>query len=801
MLGTHETGLSHSSAPAGPAPEPSGELKQPVKSVPLEVAPGSGTNPLATMRLVLKNSDVGKIIGPKGKTVEGYKKQSSANIRVSTYTPSMPRIATVTGSVDSVVKATMLICRAVAAPEADGKQQAAGDAASEDAPRVALATGPSGRNGEMSVVMVVPFPHIGRVIGKKGQRINQLREDTKTSVRVVQNNVSVTGQVESVERAVRSLTVLLHDVSKRNPVSGPFMFPFDRQPPRAAGARRGGSTTAPPALILSGQGPAALQFRVNNTPNSMQIVVPSASAGVVIGRGGATIQRLKTESGASISISAYIKGAKNRIATLSGSTEAMAKAIMLIAECMASEAAPDAAVDPATGQATAKLSADDQALSIVLLVPPNELGAIIGKRGVRVSELRRETGARINIADEGCVTVSGSSASVAAATTRITTLINDARSTGSAAASNNAGAPKSDPSEPAAKRSASGAGSRERAEASRKRDASAGRASRKPSALGAAASSSKAPGKAKGGKGGDTQKSRFPVSVSADPAFAGGRLMFESMIGRPALSASPPRRHFPGVLMPGGKHPKSMPADGTAGNPHAAMFGLGAAAVFPPSPGYGPSGGAPMFTHPTHAMENHLVHPSLAGQPAQQGRQAHMLMLGNQWAPQMPPLSQTQARGPHRNGMPAPPDGREVAAGRKGQQVPTFNSPFPPVQGTIAQPGLGQPPFYAGTQPSIQWYPAQQQPPPGRFPYPAPEQWQGVSATAAQPATAAAAATVSTGGAAKPRQSQQSRTAASASGKPQQPRAAAGAAGAATTSATTNSGGGEPLRGKYLWPS
>ena len=45
----------------------------------------------AVMHLILQSSDVGKIIGPKGATVEGFKQKSGASISFSDYQPAVPR--------------------------------------------------------------------------------------------------------------------------------------------------------------------------------------------------------------------------------------------------------------------------------------------------------------------------------------------------------------------------------------------------------------------------------------------------------------------------------------------------------------------------------------------------------------------------------------------------------------------------------------------------------------------------------------------------------------------------------------
>eukprot|EP00466_Bigelowiella_natans_P001491 jgi/Bigna1/139899/aug1.53_g14607 len=349
------------------------------------------------MRLILQSADVGKIIGPKGETIERFKQKTGSNISFSTYQPSMPRVAKIAGPINGVVHAIMLISDKIAsddAKESGGREENKKKEEEEEEDEE------DGKK-HLSAVLVVPFPHVGRIIGKRGQRIKKLREDTGTTISIVANNVTLTGEYKRLESAVMKLTGLLQEVSKRNPVS--YAFPFENS------AQQGGSQG-----VLANQ--AALQYHmVQLAPDTMQVLIPSSSAGVVIGRGGSTIQRLKTESGASISLSNYVKGAENRVATISGTAAAMAKAILALA------------VQIATDGGSLSENNAKEALSIVLLVPPQELGAIIGKKGARITELRNSTGASINVADEGSVTIQGNTAATSEAITKIAFLLYETR--------------------------------------------------------------------------------------------------------------------------------------------------------------------------------------------------------------------------------------------------------------------------------------------------------------------------------------------------------------------------------------
>jgi len=107
------------------------------------------------------------------------------------------------------------------------------------------------------------------------------------------------------------------------------------------------------------------------------LLVASNDIGRVIGKGGETIKGIKSESGAAIHTSKLIQNVGVRTAKVVGTTEQVSSAIKLVISAISEE-------HP----------------SITILAEHRSLGAVIGKQGVNIRQLREETGAKIYISKE-----------------------------------------------------------------------------------------------------------------------------------------------------------------------------------------------------------------------------------------------------------------------------------------------------------------------------------------------------------------------------------------------------------------
>ncbi|KAL1976316.1 hypothetical protein VTN31DRAFT_2598 [Thermomyces dupontii] len=119
----------------------------------------------------------------------------------------------------------------------------------------------------------------------------------------------------------------------------------------------------------------------------MRAVISSQEAATVIGKGGENVSQIRRLSGAKCTVSDYTRGAVERILTVSGPQDAVAKAFGLIIRTLNNEPLDQ----PSTAQS--------KTYPLRLLIPHILIGSIIGKGGSRIREIQEASGARLNASD------------------------------------------------------------------------------------------------------------------------------------------------------------------------------------------------------------------------------------------------------------------------------------------------------------------------------------------------------------------------------------------------------------------
>ncbi|GAB7365844.1 hypothetical protein MBLNU230_g7176t1 [Neophaeotheca triangularis] len=125
----------------------------------------------------------------------------------------------------------------------------------------------------------------------------------------------------------------------------------------------------------------------------VRAIISSAEAATVIGKGGENVSQIRQMAGAKCTVSEYSRGAVERILTVSGLVDAVAKAFGLIIRTLNQESL------------SATSTAHSKTYPLRLLVPHILIGSIIGKQGVRIREIQELSGARLN-ASESCLPLS-----------------------------------------------------------------------------------------------------------------------------------------------------------------------------------------------------------------------------------------------------------------------------------------------------------------------------------------------------------------------------------------------------------
>jgi len=119
----------------------------------------------------------------------------------------------------------------------------------------------------------------------------------------------------------------------------------------------------------------------------VRAVISSAEAATVIGKGGENVTHIRRESGAKCTVSDYTRGAVERVLTVSGLVDAIAKAFGIMIRTLNNERFDKAS------------SPQSKTYPLRLLIPHILIGSIIGKSGVRIREIQEASGARLNASD------------------------------------------------------------------------------------------------------------------------------------------------------------------------------------------------------------------------------------------------------------------------------------------------------------------------------------------------------------------------------------------------------------------
>ncbi|KAF9922196.1 hypothetical protein FBU30_007714 [Linnemannia zychae] len=122
--------------------------------------------------------------------------------------------------------------------------------------------------------------------------------------------------------------------------------------------------------------------------STIRAIVSTKEAGVIIGKSGKNVKEIRELSGARVNISEMIAGAVERILTVIGPLDAVAKAFSLIAKTTITEQA-DAEVEP-----------ESESITMRLLAGNHKMGSIIGKGGSKIKEIQEASGARITAMEE-----------------------------------------------------------------------------------------------------------------------------------------------------------------------------------------------------------------------------------------------------------------------------------------------------------------------------------------------------------------------------------------------------------------
>jgi heterogeneous nuclear rnp K-like protein 2 len=117
---------------------------------------------------------------------------------------------------------------------------------------------------------------------------------------------------------------------------------------------------------------------------TLRALVTTKEAGVIIGKGGKNVADLREQTGVKAGVSKVIPGVHERVLTVGGSVDAIAKAYNLIIAQLVTSSPPPVS-----------LSSSSPHTSIRLLISHNLMGTVIGRNGLKIKAIQDVSGARM----------------------------------------------------------------------------------------------------------------------------------------------------------------------------------------------------------------------------------------------------------------------------------------------------------------------------------------------------------------------------------------------------------------------
>uniref|UniRef100_A0A3Q3E990 K Homology domain-containing protein n=1 Tax=Hippocampus comes TaxID=109280 RepID=A0A3Q3E990_HIPCM len=172
----------------------------------------------------------------------------------------------------------------------------------------------TGEEGEYFLKVLIPSYAAGSIIGKGGQTIVQLQKETGATIKLSKSKDFYPGTTERVCLVQGTVEALngVHD----------FIAEKVREMPQS-------SQKSEPVSILQPQ------TTVNpDRIKQAKLIVPNSTAGLIIGKGGATVKAVMEQSGAWVQLSQKPEGInlQERVVTISGEPEQNRKAVEIIVQ-------------------------------------------------------------------------------------------------------------------------------------------------------------------------------------------------------------------------------------------------------------------------------------------------------------------------------------------------------------------------------------------------------------------------------------------------------------------------------------
>ncbi|XP_076376137.1 P-element somatic inhibitor [Megalopta genalis] len=337
---------------------------------------------------------VGLIIGRGGEQITRLQSETGCKIQMAPESGGLPeRVCTLTGSREAVNRAKELVLSIV---NQRSRTEGIGD--------MNMSGSGSGMMGHPGFVeIMIPGPKVGLIIGKGGETIKQLQEKSGAKMVVIQEGPSqeqekplrITGDPQKVEYAKQLVYELIAEKE---------MQMFHRG---ARGSERSGNYSNE-SSFNHGSG----------TTDGVEVLVPRAAVGVVIGKGGDMIKKIQAETGARVQFQQGREdGPGDRKCILSGKHQAVEQVRQRIQELIDSVMRRDdgrgnmsARSGPRGNGFGGNRNPNEYGgwdrrqggpmqdkIETTFTVPSSKCGIIIGKGGETIKQINQQTGAHCEL--------------------------------------------------------------------------------------------------------------------------------------------------------------------------------------------------------------------------------------------------------------------------------------------------------------------------------------------------------------------------------------------------------------------
>jgi len=246
--------------------------------------------------------------------------------------------------------------------------------------------------------MTIEASLVGLIIGRQGENLRRVEKDSGCRVQFISasnpneeyRQCKITGPRAQREAAKDMINRIIQDSGMRTGRGPPDMGGQGQG--QGHGGREARGPPPPTAVAKEGE-------------DSLQIMVPDRTVGLIIGRGGETIRDLQERSGCHINIVSENKSVNGlRPVNLVGPPQATRHAKELILEIVDSDsrnggstpAARAGRGDNFGGRGPGGPGGHDQPKDSIF-VPSDAVGMIIGKGGETIREMQNGTGCKINV--------------------------------------------------------------------------------------------------------------------------------------------------------------------------------------------------------------------------------------------------------------------------------------------------------------------------------------------------------------------------------------------------------------------